>query len=139
MLQVSKDDEIVAFLHRFDIDECQATFLLSRMREVGVLRELAGEWSPPPFLVDFIEKLGERHALASPKVIQGWIVSILNHLAKLNVIIESGKIGIKPELLKRFNNQVELIADILHTIVGTVEEDCDHIGSEVAQYRPSKG
>jgi hypothetical protein len=69
------DDEIVAFLRPFEADDKNLNRLIGRMREAGVLMELAGEWSPPPFLVEFMEKLFDRHGLASPEVIQSWVGS----------------------------------------------------------------
>lgn len=66
----SSDDEIVAFLRPFEESDKNLTRLIGRMRDVGILVELAGEWAPPPFLIEFIEKVSQRHALASPRVIQ---------------------------------------------------------------------
>ena len=64
----SSDDEIVAFLRPFEEHDKNLTKPIGRMQEVGVLVELAGEWTPPPFLVEFIEKVAQRFALATPKV-----------------------------------------------------------------------
>ena len=75
-VRFSRDDEIAAFLHRFEEDDKNVTRLIGRMREVGVLRELAGLWSPPPFLMKFLEGLEARSALASRKVIQGWVEAL---------------------------------------------------------------
>lgn len=44
-VRFSRDDEIVAFLHRFEEDDKNVSKLIGRMREVGVLRELTGLWS----------------------------------------------------------------------------------------------
>lgn len=134
-MRFERDDQIVAFLQRFESDDRSATRLIGRMREIGVLRELAGHWSPPPFLVDFIEKLAERHSLASPKVIQGWIASILDLVAKLTVIIDGSESSYDPATIERASEVIHKIADELHAIVHTVEENCERIGYEVAQYR----
>lgn len=131
----SSDDEIVAFLRPFESDDKNLTRLVNRMREVGVLVELAGDWTPPPFLVEFIEKLSERHALASPKVIQGWIETLGNHVAVLLSQIDAAKLDFGEFDADAGRFLLHEIADVFQTIVRTVQDNCDRIAAEVADYR----
>lgn len=131
----SSDDDIVAFLRSFEDDDKNLTRLINRMREVGVLVELAGDWAAPPFLVEFIEKLSERHALASPKVIQGWIETLRSHVAALLNQLESARFDFGDFDADGGRFLLHEIADVFQTIVRTVQDNCDRIATEVADYR----
>lgn len=61
-VRFSSDDEIVTFLRRFDDADKNLARLIGRMKELEVLVELAGAWSLPHFLAEFLERLAERHA-----------------------------------------------------------------------------
>ncbi|MCA9125641.1 MAG: hypothetical protein KDB22_01105 [Planctomycetales bacterium] len=134
-VRFERDDEIASFLLRFEDDHKNVTRLIGRMREVGVLRELAGQWSPPPFLSDFMDKLAERHALASPKVIQGWIETIRDFVVKLATILDTVQFSLDELQTDEVHHLIQEIADVFQTIVRTVEENCERIANEVAEYR----
>lgn len=134
-VRFERDDEIASFLLRFEDDHKSVTRLIGRMREVGVLRELAGQWSPPPFLSDFMDKLAERHALASPKVIQGWIETIRDLVAKLAGILDTVQFSLDEQQTEDVRHLTQEIADVFQTVVRTVEENCERIANEVAEYR----
>jgi hypothetical protein len=131
----STDDEVVAFLRPFADDDKNLTRFINRMREVGVLVELAGDWAPPPFLVEFIEKLSERHALASPKVIQGWIDTLRSHVTALLSEIDSAQFDFGAFDVDAGRFLLHEIADVFQTIVRTVQDNCERIAAEVADYR----
>lgn len=134
-VRFDRDDEIVAFLRPFEDDDKNLSRLISRMREVGVLRELAGQWSPPPFLLNFIENLSKRHALASPQVIQGWIAGLRDLVEKFAKAIDAAHATMDERETEVIRFLIGEIADVLHTIVRTVEDNCERIASEVAEYR----
>lgn len=131
----SSDDDIVSFLRPFEDDDKNLTRLINRMREVGVLVELAGEWAPPPFLIEFIEQLSERHALASPKVIQGWIETLRLHVSALLKQLDSARFDFGNFDTDAGRFLLHEIADVFQTIVRTVQDNCDRIATEVADYR----
>lgn len=134
-MRFSRDDEIAAFLHRFEDDDKNVTRLIGRMREVGVLRELAGLWSPPPFLANFLENLAARSALASPQVIQGWIEAIRDHVTQLSSAIADLSTEPDRDVAERLQYLMQQIADVFQTVQRTVEENCERIATEVAEYR----
>lgn len=131
----ASDDEIASFLRPFEKEDKNLTRLIGRMREVGVLVELAGEWAAPPFLAEFIEKVLERHALASPKVIQSWIETLQEHVARLLSQIDSTSFDFGAFDADACRFLLHEIADVFHTIVRTVQDNCERIAGEVADYR----
>jgi hypothetical protein len=134
-VRFASDDEIVAFLRPFQDDDKSLVRLIGRMREVGVLVELAGLWAPPPFLAEFIEKLAARHALASPKVIQSWIEELERYVADLSLRIDraTGETNTFDVDAGRF--LLNGVAEVFHTIIRSVQESCERIANEVADYR----
>jgi len=131
----ASDDEIVAFLRPFEEQDKNLARLIGRMREVGVLVELAGQWAPPPFLAEFIQKLAERHALASPKVIHSWVETLEKHVNDLLKQIDSASFDFGAFDLDAGRFLLHEIADVFHTIVRTVQDNCERIATEVAEYR----
>lgn len=131
----ASDDEIASFLCPFEKEDKNLTRLIGRLREVGVLVELAGEWATPPFLAEFIEKVLERHALASPKVIQSWIETLQERVARLLSQIDSTSFDFGAFDSDACRFLLHEIADVFHTIVRTVQDNCERIASEVADYR----
>ena len=131
----ASDDEIASFLRPFEKEDKNLTRLIGRMREVGVLVELAGEWAAPPFLAEFIEKVLERHALASPKVIQSWVETLQEHVARLLSQIDSTSFDFGAFDADACRYLLHEIADVFHTIVRTVQDNCERIACEVADYR----
>lgn len=129
------DDQIVAFLRPFEEEDKNLTRLIGRMREVGVLVELAGEWAPPPFLAEFIEKVSERHALASPKVIRSWVEALQKHVAELLNQINAASLDFDAFDAEAGRFRLREISDIFQLIVRTVQENCERIAAEVADYR----
>ncbi len=134
-VRFSSDDEILAFLRPFEEDDKNLTRFIGRMREVGVLVELAGEWSPPPFLTEFLARLLERHALASPKVIQSWVEALQKNVTELMGHVESAHFDFSSFDVDAGRFLIREIADVFHTIVRTVQDNCERIASEVADYR----
>jgi hypothetical protein len=129
------DDQIVAFLRPFEEEDKNLTRLIGRMREVGVLVELAGEWAPPPFLAEFIEKVSERHALASPKVIRSWVEALQTHVTELLNRINAARLDFDAFDAEAGQFRLHEISDIFQLIVRTVQENCERIAAEVAEYR----
>ena len=77
------DSELHAFLDA-NLDESQSVIHHSkRLKDVGVLIEGATGWTAPPFLATFLRQLHERHLLASPKIVQGWIEELQNYSQRL--------------------------------------------------------
>ena len=131
----ASDDEIANFLRRFEEEDKNLTRLIGRMREVGVLVDLAGEWAAPPFLAEFIEKVLERHALASPKVIQSWVETLQQHVVQLATQTDSANFDFGAFDADAGRFLLHEIADVFQTIVRTVQDNCDRIAFEVADYR----
>ncbi|MDB5389034.1 MAG: hypothetical protein JWM11_4680 [Planctomycetaceae bacterium] len=131
----SSDDDIVAFLRQFENEDKNLTRLINRMREIGVLVETTGEWAAPAFLVEFIAKLFERHVLASPKVIQGWIETLRSHVSALCDQIAASQLPLCETVVDAIRFRLQEIEDVFQTIIRTVQENCDRIGAEVVGYR----
>jgi len=131
----SSDDEIFAFLRRFDDSDKNFARLIGLMKEVEVLVELAGAWSLPHFLAEFLERLAERHALATPNVIRGWIEVLEKHVNKLVALIENSKHNVGSFDSETGQFLLRDIADVFKKIVRTVHDNCERISIEVAQYR----
>lgn len=131
----TSDDEIAAFLRAFESEDKSLSRLIGRMREVGVLVELAGEWTLPPFLVEFIENVSQRHALASPRVIQSWVETLDHHVTELSTKIDAASSALSSIDADGTKFLLREIADVFQTIVRTVQDNCDRIASEVAEYR----
>lgn len=134
-VRFSRDDEIAVFLHRFEDDDKNVTKLIGRMREVGVLRELAGLWSPPPFVMKFLESLAARNALASPQVVQGWIESLRDWVTQFADLLNNLPLTPDADLTETLQFLMQQVAEIFQTIQQTVEENCERIAAEVAEYR----
>lgn len=134
-VRFSSDDEIASFLRPFQQEDKNLARFIGRMREVGVLVELAGEWVPPPFLTEFIEKLSERYALASPKVIQSWVDTLREHVADLLALLDSARFDIGEFNVEEGRFLLRQIADVFQMIVRTVQDNCERIANEVAEYR----
>ena len=137
-VRFASDDDIVSFLRRFSDDKSVAK-LIGRMREVGVLVDLAGEWAPPPFLAEFIEKVAQRHALASPKVIHSWVEALQQHVTELMHQIEPAYVDFGVFDVDIGRSLLHEIADVFQAIVRTVQGNCARITSEVAEYRTVEG
>ncbi len=134
-VRFSSDDEIVAFLRPFEESDKNLTRLISRMREVGVLVELAGEWAPPPFLAEFMDKLSQRHALASPRVIHSWIETLDKHVTELLNHIDAANFDFGAFDVDAGRFLLHEIADVFQTIIRTVQDNCERIATEVTEYR----
>lgn len=131
----SSDDEIVAFLRPFEESDKNLTRLIGRMREEGVIAELAGEWAPPPFLVEFMDRLVQRHTLASPRVIQSWVETLDKHVTDLLNQIDTANFDFGAFDVDAGRFLLHEIADVFQTIVRTVQDNCERIAAEVADYR----
>lgn len=134
-VRFTRDDEIVSFLQRFDFDDRGALRVILRMRELGVLRDRVGHWSPPTFLIEFLDQLAEQHSLASPKVIRGWVESSRDLVNRLLRCVEQKEGSALLTMAATILDVIEEIADVLHNVVQTVEGNCERISQEVNEYR----
>jgi hypothetical protein len=133
-VRFTRDDEIVALLQRFGFDDRGALRLIVRMRELGVLQDRVGHWSPPTFLIEFLDQLAEQHSLASPKVIRGWVESLRDLVDRLMRCVQNEGAALLT-MEATILDLIDEIADVLHNVVQTVEGNCDRIAQEVNEYR----
>lgn len=134
----ASDGEITAFLRPFEQDDKNLGPLISAMRAKGVLMELAGEWRPPPFLIDFINQLALRHVLASPAVIRGWIQTLDGHVEKLLRQINAAEMELGATEPAESEAILRDIDETFQNIVRTVHDNCARIADEVAEYRKTE-
>ena len=134
-LRFSSDDDIASFLRRFDSEDKNLSKLVGRMKEVGVLVDVTGEWSPPPFLIRFLRELGERHSLASPAVIRAWVEKLQQCVGRLDPHIEPAMLELDAVNADEVEFLLREISDTFQIIVDTVQENCERISGEVSGYR----
>lgn len=131
-------DELVAFLASQMDEPALAVRRANRLKDVGVLVQGAAGWMPPPFLVKFIRELRQRHVLASPEIVRGWIHQLDDFTKQLVREIEAIKTSVVSPDVDRV---LALLHDIDYTfgeIVRIVHVNCERIALEVAEYRTTE-
>lgn len=126
--------EIEAFLRPYLDKDTSAAVVVGRMKTLGVVAQTTGDWTPPAFLGRFLAEVEQRHTLASPGVVRGWIEKLASLAKSLDSLSATG-------IPTGADSQLELTAvlgevtDTIWTIAATVGGNCDRIGAEVAHYR----
>ena len=82
------DSELHSFLDANSDGAESTSRQAKRLKDVGVLIEGASGWIAFPFLSHFLRQLHDRHLLASPMVVRGWIKELQNHSSRLASHIE---------------------------------------------------
>jgi len=132
----TSDDEIAAFLQPYlETADTNPARLISQMKEVGVLVPGTEDWSPPGFLARFLDELQNRHTLASPQVIQGWIAKLTDLVSRLEKTLAPATVGLEGLELDFVHYLLDEIDQTFRAISDTVHGNCDRIASEVAAYR----
>ncbi len=132
------NDELVSFLAMHTDEPESASRRASRLKEVGVLVQGAVGWMPPPFLVKFVSELKQRHVLASPKIVQGWIGQLDGFAQQLADEVDRALNSLG---LTNDGQLKPLLVDIQYTfseIVRIVHSNCERIALEVADYRATE-
>lgn len=130
----ASDAEIEAFIRPYLESGASPAILVSRMKSIGIVSQTTGDWTPPPFLGRFLAEVEQRHALASPGVVRGWVEKLSDLAKSLDSLTVTG-------LPADADSQLELggildeVTDTISTIAATVGGNCDRIGTEVAHYR----
>jgi hypothetical protein len=137
-VRFTSDDEAIAFLRPFTPDDKSLVPLINRMRAVGVLIDLAGEWCPAPFLVAFIDELDLRHVLASPSVIHGWIETLERHVDELLRCSSPAELALGTYDRQHSRDLIRDIAEVFQMIIRTIQDNCERITAEVAEYRKTE-
>lgn len=130
----ASDAELEAYCAGFIAPGSSAVAVAGRLREVGAVTQATGDWAPPPYLRAFLAEIEQRHALASPGVVRGWIEKLSALAAALEQ--QTGTPAAKARGTDA--GLIELldeITDTLASIVGAVSSNCDRIGAEVSRYR----
>lgn len=130
----ASDAEIEAFVRPYAEAGTNPAFLIGRMKSLGILSQTTGDWTPPPFLGRFLAEVEQRHALASPGVVRGWVEKLSGLAKKLDSLSASGIPASADDELE-LSAILDEITDTISTIAGTVGGNCDRIGAEVAHYR----
>jgi len=130
----ASDAELEVFCAAFMATGSNVAAVAGRLKEVGALTQATGDWAPPTYLRAFLAEIEQRHALASPGVVRGWV-------EKLSALAESLEQMAPPRVGQGLGGGAGLldlldeITDTLASIAGTVSGNCDRIGAEVSRYR----
>lgn len=130
----ASDAEMESFIRPFVDAGTNVAMVVGRMKDLGVVAQTTGDWAPPPFLGRFLAELHQRHALASPGVVRGWVEK-LGGLAQRLEALSAGGIPAGADGQLELTGVLDEITDTLSTIAATVGGNCDRIGTEVAHYR----
>ena len=131
-------DELMSFLAAHTDVGDSLSHRAGRLKEVGILVEGATGWMPPPFLVKFMRELRQRHVLASPEIVQGWIGQLDVYSQQLASEVERLQ---KSPVEANDEHVLALLNDVEYTfseIVRIVHSNCERIASEVAEYRTTE-
>lgn len=120
----ASDTELEVFCASFEAPGTNLAAVAGRLKEVGAVTQATGDWAPPSYLRAFLAEIEQRHALASPGVVRGWVEK-LSGLADL----------LERSATAQVQDVLEEITDTLASIAGTVGGNCDRIGAEVSRYR----
>jgi len=130
----ASDAELESFCLSFLESGASAAMLVGRLKDVGVVSQTTGDWAPPPFLRLFLGEIEQRHSLASPGVVRGWIEKLAGLADRLEPLAARGP---RPGLDEdgEILAVLDEITDTLSSISATVAGNCDRIGAEVSRYR----
>jgi len=131
----TSDDEIAAFLQPYMEADISPARLISQMKEEGVLIPGTEDWSPPGFLARFLDELQNRHTLASPQVIQGWVFKLGGLVSQLEKVLAPATVSVEGLDLDALIFLLNEIDQTFRAIADTVHGNCDRIATEVAAYR----
>ncbi len=133
------DDEIAAFIcSRVDQDTNPA-WKIAEMKRLGVLIQSRGPWSPPPFLKTFIDALHDRHVLATPDVVRGWVDQLHRLARTLDCWLEERhRLGQSEAAEDEARELLDEIGDTIFVVSATITENIECIGDEVATYRATE-
>ena len=132
------DSELHAFLQSHSREAESPKRQAKRLKDVGVLINGASGWTTPPFLSTFLRQLRERHLLASPAIVRGWIDELRGYSDNLARLIErSSQLGNDVEAadLDRVCQEIEYT---IVNIVQIVHDNCECIARDVAEYRATE-
>ena len=132
------DSELHAFLQGHSQAAEAPKRQAKRLKDVGILIHGATGWSTPPFLATFLRQLHERHLLASPAIVRGWIEELKVYSNRLDRLIERSSrdvSGVDSEDMLRVSKDIE---DTISKIVQIVHDNCECIAREVAEYRATE-
>lgn len=128
------DAELEAFVRHYVDTSVSEVILVSRMKALGVVSQTTGDWTPPPFLGRFLAEVEQRHSLASPGVVRGWVEK-LSGLAQSLDSLSAGGVPASADVRLELNAILDEVTDTISTIAATVTGNCDRIGAEVSHYR----
>ncbi|MGA2254053.1 MAG: hypothetical protein ABSG53_05270 [Thermoguttaceae bacterium] len=131
----NSEEEIAAFLRLYDHEDRNQARKVSKMQDLRMLICGVSEWAPPAFLVTFMQQLHDHHAMATPEVIRGWVQSLDKCVSQVETIIEPVVAGTAILDEDRLLFLMVEIQSSIQTIVGNVEESCERITNEVAEFR----
>lgn len=132
------DSELHAFLQDHSQEAEAPKRQAKRLKDVGILIHGATGWSSPPFLATFLRQLHERHLLASPAIVRGWIEELRGYSDCLKRLIErsTGDVsGVDTADMLRVSREIEYT---ISKIVQIVHDNCEGIATEVAEYRTAE-
>ena len=132
------DSELHAFLQRNSKVAEAPKRQAKRLKDVGILIHGAMGWSTPPFLATFLRQLHERHLLASPAIVRGWIEELRGYSNVLDGLTERSArdvSGVDTEDMFRVSKDIEYT---ITKIVQIVHDNCECIAREVAEYRTTE-
>ena len=132
------DSELHAFLQGHSQAAEAPKRQAKRLKDVGILIHGATGWSTPPFLATFLRQLHERHLLASPAIVRGWIEELKVYSNRLDRLIERSArdvSGVDSEDMLRVSKDIEYT---ISKIVQIVQDNCECIAREVAEYRATE-
>lgn len=133
-LRFASDAEMEAFVRPYLEVGSSPGLLVNRMKSLGVVSQTTGDWTPPPFLGRFLAEVEQRHALASPGVVRGWVEK-LSGLAKTLEALTVDGVPASADSQLELGAVIDEVTDTIATIAGTVGGNCDRIGTEVTRYR----
>jgi hypothetical protein len=128
------DEEIEAFIHSHSTISNRAQ-IVSQMKGLGILNQNTGQWALPPFLINFLISLQERHILATPEVVQAWVKKLSNLADGLNDLIDKWGVEHGPIEDESGIHLLREISDAIHAVNTTVGDNIERIGQEVTTYR----
>lgn len=128
------DAEIEAFVRPYLKVGGSPALVVGRMKALGILSQATGDWTPPPFLGRFLAEVEQRHSLASPGVVRGWVEKLSGLAQKLDALSAVG-LPVSEDGQLELAGVLDEVSDTISTIAATVTGNCDRIGTEVAHYR----